>query len=128
MIDSSKIKRKRELFLRHLYKKSDGNITCIFLVETIGKDLGFNKDESINIALTLKEQGYIEVTSMGPYIKLTALGIEEVENAFIFNKIKIFLNNPWVITISGGVIVAFIIFLGKNWIAKLIKYFISYCN
>jgi hypothetical protein len=48
---------------------------------------------------------------MGPYIRLTTLGIEEVDNALLIaekptfiDKIKALLINPWVVKVGDGII------------------------
>lgn len=74
-------KKNRYLFLHKLYEESNGNTGAMFSMWEVGKELGFDSDETRLIVDYLIGEDLIEARAMGGGIVLTHFGVKEVEQA-----------------------------------------------
>lgn len=72
-------KQQRETLLVALYDQVDGTNSGMFEVDLAAKTVGLDPERVIDLAIVLKNSGYIEVLSMGGVGTLSARGISEAE-------------------------------------------------
>ncbi|MDP2301651.1 MAG: hypothetical protein Q8N03_04405 [Ignavibacteria bacterium] len=75
------LKRKRFMFLETLYNKSGGDEHNFFNMFEIGKELGFDYQETKNIVHYLDGEGLTKFFAIGGEIVITHYGIVEIERA-----------------------------------------------
>ncbi|HUY01446.1 MAG TPA: TIR domain-containing protein [Candidatus Deferrimicrobium sp.] len=72
-------KRKRILFLKKLYEKTDGNPSAIIKEDVIGQELEFDLITTRIIADYLNGEGLIKSQSIGGHISITHNGVRMIE-------------------------------------------------
>lgn len=75
------LKKQRSQFIHKLYEFVDGSESRIVRLETIGNELGFNRDKSFQIGEYLKGENLLKFVTMGGGVQLTHFGVQEVEEA-----------------------------------------------
>jgi hypothetical protein len=78
-VDEKRANRFR--FLHALYEKTDGSREKYLPAEEVGKELGFDRDQSLSIVEYLVGEHLVTYVTMGPTVSLTHLGVREVERA-----------------------------------------------
>jgi hypothetical protein len=74
-------KRKRLLFLHHLYEVTDGDVNSSPMVEELGQELSLSRDEAFAITDYLEGEGLVETIGIGHRVGITHKGVREVEAA-----------------------------------------------
>ncbi len=81
MVNVEERKKQRFQFLRRLYERTDGNQHNSVIMWDLGKDLGFDKNETNLIVQYLEGEGLLEYDAMGGSIVITHYGVLETEQA-----------------------------------------------
>lgn len=84
MMSAEKIKElrnHRSQFIKKLYEMTEGSTSRIIHMESVGKELGFDREYSFQLGSYLNGENLLENVTVGGGVQLTHYGVQEVEEA-----------------------------------------------